>query len=139
MQYRYFLKKLIWHAALGVFIFLIVKKFSPLGSVYAGWTAGFIGACYLLAGWLRYLKSKGTDLLALIRRRGKPEVPYYLRGPEKLRKTKLSFNGNRHVFDDDEEEILAQDEFAKDPISQLRISALAFACTGALLLLLSFF
>ncbi len=139
MQYRYFAKKFIWHAALGVFVWLIVRRFSPLGSVYAGWTAGLMGACYLFAGWLRYLKSRGTDLIALIKRRGKPEVPYYLRGPEKLRKTKISFSGNRHVFDDDEEEILGRDDFAKDPVRQLRVSALAFACNGALLLLLSFF
>lgn len=132
-------KKYLWHIAFGLAVWLCVRLLSPGGSVYAGWTAGLLGACYLLAGWVSWMKCRGTDLSALLRRKRPPEVPYYLRGTDKTVRTRLSLNGNRHTFDDD----LAE---TADPLSEehpketlWRIRAAAWAAVGVTLLILSAF
>ena len=83
---RFTLKKLLFHLSICLLGYFLILQFSRLGKVYAGWFSGFLAACYLLAGWLAYLKSKGTDLGKLIRRKRPPEVPYYLRNVQKERK-----------------------------------------------------
>ena len=132
-------KKLLWHAALGGAVWLLVRWLSPRGSVYAGWTAGLMGACYLLAGWISWMKCRGTDLSALLRRKRPPEVPYYLRGADKSVRPRLSLNGTRHAFDDDLAETadLTAGELPREAL--WRVRAAAWAAVGILLLILSAF
>ena len=136
---RHVWKKLLWHTFFGAGVWLLVRRLSPWGSVYAGWTAGLMGSCYLLAGWINWMKCRGTDLGALLRRRRPPEVPYYLRGADKSVRPRLSLNGLRHSFDDD----LAE---TADPAAQTlareelwRVRAVALAAAGVFLLTLSAF
>jgi hypothetical protein len=132
-------KKYLWHAAVGAAVWLLVRVFSPQGRVYAGWTAGLLGACYLLAGWLSRLKLQGSDLAARLRRRRPPETPYYLRGAEKSVRPRLSLGGSRHTFDDDLNETADPlgEAFDKDDIHVIR--AVAWAAAGITLLVLSAF
>jgi hypothetical protein len=134
---RYVVKKIFWHLLWGAAVWLLIDLFSPAGARYAGWFAGFLGACYLLAGWLSWLRSRGTDLSRLLRRKRAPEVPYYLRGPEKDRKTRLSINGNRHFFDDDLADSAAERVTGVPRDALARWKALAFLVVGVLLLTLS--
>ncbi len=60
----YTFKKFTWHTAICLAVWIVVDRFSPEGRLYAGFMTAFLGSCYLLAGWLSYLKSKGTDVLA---------------------------------------------------------------------------
>ncbi|MBQ9535850.1 MAG: hypothetical protein IJU78_08405 [Clostridia bacterium] len=133
------LKKYLWHASAGAAVWLLVRVFSPQGRVYAGWTAALLGACYLLAGWISWLRRRGTDFGALLRRRRPPETPYYLRGADKSVRPRLSLNGSRHTFDDDLAETADAlgEAFDKDDIHVIR--AVAWAAAGATLLLLSAF
>lgn len=135
----YTLKKIAYHIALCAIVWLLIDQFSREGRLYAGWAAGALGAMYLLAAWFSYLKSKGTDFLKLIRRKHPPDVPYYLRGPDKETKAKLNLNGLRHAFDDDLAE--SADERANVLALQTRqrLNALAWAVVGAALLCVSFF
>ena len=80
---NYALKKLGYHFAICLIAWFLILKFSPYTGIYAGWFSGFLSACYLLAGWLAYLKSKGTDFGKLLRRKKPPETPYYLRNAAK--------------------------------------------------------
>ena len=66
---NYALKKLGYHFAICLIAWFLILKFSPYTGIYAGWFSGFLSACYLLAGWLSYLKSKGTDFGKLLRRK----------------------------------------------------------------------
>ncbi len=136
----YTLKKIALHLAACAVVWTLVALFSPGGRLYAGWTAGVLGACYLLAAWFAYLKSKGTDFMKLIRRKRPPRVPYYLRGSDKNAKARLTINNIRHEYDDD----LAQtaEEGANEGlplVARQRLSALAWLVVGAVLLALSFF
>lgn len=138
-KYLYILGKLLKHGGSIVLIWIVIRRFSPVGSYAAGWFAGLAGASYLLAGWIQYLKSRGTDLAALLRGSKHKEVPYYLKGPEKWRKTRLSLTGKRHVFNDDLEDLPADAHINLNPISKLRCRAVAFAILGLLLFGLSFY
>ena len=71
---RYALKKLLFHLGVCLLVWFLILRFSLHGKLYAGWFAGVLAACYLLAGWLSYLKSQGTDLGKLIRRKRAPET-----------------------------------------------------------------
>ncbi len=132
-------KKYLWHVAFGAAVWLAVRLLSPSGSVYAGWTAGLMGACYLLAGWISWMKCRGTDLSALLRRKRPPEVPYYLRGADKSVRPRLSLNGTRHTFDDDLTETAdpVGEAFSKETVWKIR--AAAWAAVGITLLVLSAF
>lgn len=136
---HYTFKKIGRHLGICVLIWIIIAVLSPDGHRYAGWISGFFGACYLLAGWLSVLKGKGTDLSGILRRKRPPEVPYYLRGPEKSRKPKLSLNGNRHVFDDDPERALSEHSSAVPQEQRDKCDACVFIAVGVCLLILSAF
>lgn len=86
-----------------------------------------MGACWLLAAWVKYLKSKGTDLFRGLRRQ-QTEVPYYLRS-EKNKKPRLSLNGNRHLFNDD----LADSPELPEP-RRLKLDALSCLIAAVVLL-----
>ncbi|MDD5918833.1 MAG: hypothetical protein PUD73_07085 [bacterium] len=134
---RFTLKKLLFHLSICLLGYFLILQFSRLGKVYAGWFSGFLAACYLLAGWLAYLKSKGTDLGKLIRRKRPPEVPYYLRNVQKERKPRQGLNGARHTFDDDLEETAEEQLPSVAPDVHQRARAVAFAANGVLMFLLS--
>lgn len=138
---QYGIKKFLWHGAIGVVIWLILNRFSALGRVYAGWFAGLMGACYLLVGWLNWLKARGTDLGKLLQRKRPPEVPYYLRGVDKSRRPRLGIGGNRHTFEDDLSDgpETAEAEAGLEKKQVLYGRAGAFAAVGVFLLVLSAF
>lgn len=136
---KYTAKKFAFHFAICLIVYLLIRAFAPLGSVYAGWAAGFLGACYLLAGWFSYLKSKGTDFTKLLRRKKQPETPYYLRGTEKQRKTRLGWGFNRHDFSDDLDDAAEENANTFPPNVQCRLHAIAWVLNGAILLALSAF
>ena len=133
---NYALKKLGYHFAICLIAWFLILKFSPYTGIYAGWFSGFLSACYLLAGWLAYLKSKGTDFGKLLRRK-KPETPYYLRNAAKERKPRQGLNGARHVFDDDLAETAEEQDSLLPPPVRHRATAIAFAINGILLFILS--
>lgn len=133
---RYVFKKLLYHMCACLLVWFLIAEFSAGGRLYAGWFAGFLGACYLLAGWLSYLKSKGTDLAGLLRRKSAPETPYYLRGAGKERRPRLRLSGIRHAFDDGLAEAEEQDApFPK--ATRYRLNAVAWAVNGVLQFVLS--
>ncbi len=134
---NYALKKLGYHFAICLIAWFLILKFSPYTGIYAGWFSGFLSACYLLAGWLSYLKSKGTDFGKLLRRKKPPETPYYLRNVAKERKPRQGLNGARHVFDDDLAETAEEQDSLLPPPVRHRATAIAFAINGILLFILS--
>lgn len=130
----YTLKKFFFHLSVCAVIWLLIDFLSPQGRLYAGWFSGFLGACYLLAAWFSYLKSKGTNFLAKLRRHH-PQVPYYLRGAEKEQKPRLSLNGIRHIFDDDLAET-AEERASEIPLpARQKLNAVAWAAVGVALLI----
>ena len=77
--------------------------------------------------------------MKLIRRKRPPNVPYYLRGPEKQLKPRLSLDGLRHEADDDLPE-MAEERASEIPLAaRLRLNALAWAAVSAAMLILSLF
>ena len=52
---KYLAKKCIWHLGIGILGHLAVTVFAS--RMHAGWFIGFLGACYLLAGWVCWMKS----------------------------------------------------------------------------------
>ena len=129
----YALKKTVLHAALCVFICSMVWLFSGGGRVYAGFMAGFLGAAYLLASWAAFMRAKGKDIFAFLRRKREPEVPYFHR-KDKGSPSRLRFLRERHDYDDDG----VESPRAPDRITRARGDALAFLLCAALMLLLSF-
>lgn len=135
----YTLKKIALHLVACAAVWALVALFSQGGLLYAGWAAGALGACYLLAAWFSYLKSKGTDFMKLIRRKRPPRVPYYLRGADKDAKARLTINNIRHEYDDDLAQTAEESENEKLPLAaRRRLNALAWLAVGAAMLALSF-
>lgn len=97
---------------------------------YPGFLAGLLGALWLLAAWLKYLKSRGTDVFSGFRRQRR-EVPYFLRSP-RSRRPRLTLSGVWHAYDDDLGDAPAFPE-------QLRLDALACLISACALLLASQF
>lgn len=112
----------------GLALWFPVKLFAAVPA-YAGFLAALMGACWLLNAWLKYLKSNGTDYFHGFHRAKRQEVPYALRA-EKERKTVLSLNGNRHLFEDGLETTMQKPK-------QLRLDALACLIVAVALLLVS--
>ena len=129
------LKKAGFCVAASFVIWLVADCFVAVRA-YSGYLAAFMGACFLLAAWLQYVKSKGSDIFRGLRRRKEPEVPYYLRG-EKVKKTRLSIFGNRHTFDDDLDENADVNSDDVNDKERHKINAAAFLVTGLLLLVWS--
>lgn len=136
---RYVLKKSSWHLAVGLLGYVAVAALTPQGRIYAGWFSGFLGACYLLAGWVSWMKGDGTDLPALIRRKRPPEVPYYLRGVDKHVKPRWGIGGNRHTFQDEVPEPANLPPEDLSPKGQLRLRGVSLGLVGVFFLLLSCF
>ena len=134
---KYLAKKCIWHLGIGILGYLAVTVFAS--RMHAGWFIGFLGACYLLAGWVCWMKGDGTDLPALMRRKRPPEVPYYLRGVDKAIKPKWGIGGNRHTFEDEEVESANLMPEDLSPKGQLRLRGVSLALVGVIFLLFSFF
>lgn len=126
------LKKTGFHLCICFLIWLFASAVTT-DARYAGWIAAFMGVCYLLAAWLRYLKSKGIDYMAKLRRRKKPSVPYYLRS-EKKAKTRIGINGNRHEFDDDIETAAEPVDDAVSAKKNHRYTAIAYLIVALALL-----
>lgn len=99
---------------------------------HSGFVAAFMGACWLLAAWVQYLKSNGVDFFRGFRREAR-EVPYYLRA-EKDRKPRLSINGNRHSFDDGLNESADLSGEGASERSMRRANMWAFLIAGTVLL-----
>ena len=119
-------RKLILHLALCAVICLALARFSVGEQLYAGFAAAFLGAAYLLAAWLRWLKSGGTDLMGRFRRKTPPQTPYF-HSPRTAR---------RHESDSLEDERDERDGNLPEPL-RLRLDALAFALCGAVMLVVS--
>ena len=136
---EYAVKKILWHGGIGVILWLALNQFSLLGRIYAGWFAGLMGACYLLAGWLNWLKTRGVDLGKLLRRKRPPAVPYYLRGVDKSIRPKLGIGGNRHTFEDGLFHGQEAEEAGLGERQACFSRAAAFAAVGMFLLILSAF
>ncbi len=134
---RYALKKLLFHLGVCLLVWFLILRFSLHGKLYAGWFAGVLAACYLLAGWLSYLKSQGTDLGKLIRRKRAPQTPYYLRNAAKERKPRQGLAGARHVFDDDLSETAEEQSSVVPGNARNRAKAIALAINGVLMFVLS--
>ena len=75
----YTIKSFAWRLALGALVCLLMGLFSTGGAVYAGFAGGFLGALFLLMGWLKLLKTRGTDIWGLLKRKSPPEAPYFHR------------------------------------------------------------
>lgn len=129
------LKKAGFCLAVSFMLWLIADCFVTVRA-YSGYLAAFMGACFLLAAWIQYMKSKGRDIFRGLRRRKGPEVPYYLRS-EKVKKTRLGIFGSRHDFDDDLDENADADVANANESERHKLNAAAFAVTGALLLVWS--
>ena len=100
----YALKKLMYNLSLCLTAYMLIFFFSRYQRVYAGWFAGAAGMIY-------YLKSKGTDITKLLKRKKPQEVPYYLKSPaEKRKKPRIGLNAPRHNTDDDLDETAEQAE-----------------------------
>lgn len=134
---RYALKKLLFHLGVCLLVWFLILSFSLNGKLYAGWFAGVLAACYLLAGWLAYLKSHGTDLGKLIWRKRAPETPYYLRNAAKEHKPRQGFMGARHIFDDDLSETAEEQASVLPENTRNRAKAMAFAINGVVMFVLS--
>ncbi len=128
----YTLKKTFLHLSLSVFLCLAVWLFSEHNQVYAGFMAGFLGAAYLLASWLAYLKHKGSDPFAFLKRKRSPSVPYIHRR-DKGSASRLRFFRERHEYEDDG----ADDDNPLDKNARTRCNAIAFLACGAVMLVLS--
>ena len=85
----YALKKLMYNLSLCLTAYMLIFFFSRYQRVYAGWFAGAAGMIYLLAAWIFYLKSKGT---------------------EKRKRPRIGLNAPRHNTDDDLDETAEQAE-----------------------------
>ena len=90
----YALKKLMYNLSLCLTAYMLIFFFSRYQRVYAGWFAGAAGMIYLLAAWIYYLKSKGTDITKLLKRK----------------KPRIGLNAPRHNTDDDLDETAEQAE-----------------------------
>ncbi|MCE5236297.1 MAG: hypothetical protein ABFC62_00045 [Clostridiaceae bacterium] len=124
------LKKTLLHLTISVLLCLAVWLFSDGGAVYALFMAGFLGAAYLLAAWLAYLKGRGRDVFAFLRRDKTPAVPYAYRR-EKESPSHLRFFRERHAYDDD-----GGADGAGGKI-KARCDALSFLICGTVMLALS--
>ncbi|HHY12715.1 MAG TPA: hypothetical protein GX529_08810 [Firmicutes bacterium] len=128
--------KFSWHMAICLAVWIIIDRLSPEGRLYAGFMAAFLGSCYLLAGWLSYLKSTGTDVIARLKRKAPPQVPYFHRR-DKAQKPQVWFWGNKHPFDDDLAETAQEHTSNIPPTTRHKLDAMAFALVGLLLMALS--
>ncbi len=144
-MFVYTLKKFAYHMVAGVLVWFLVGLFSREGRLYAGWAVGVLAAMYLLAAWFSYLKSRGTDVMKLIRRKRPPDTPYYLRGPDKRIKPALTLNNIRHTFDDDLAETAGEGAIGngegEEPLplnTRQKLNALAWLAVGLALFGLSF-
>lgn len=124
------LKKTLLHITISVVLCFAVWLFSNGGAIYALFMAGFLGAAYLLAAWVAYLKGRGKDIFAFLRPRSAPDVPYAYRrdkeGPSRLR-----FFRERHAYDDDGGADGANHK------AKSRCDALSFLICGAVMLAVS--
>lgn len=125
------LKKTMLHLALSIALCLAVWLFSGGGAVYAAFMAGFLGAAYLLAAWLTFLKTKGKDFFAMLKRKKEPEVPYFHR-KDKGSASRLRFFRERHDYDDDGDPAVPLDKLLRE-----RCAALAFLICGTVMLIAS--
>lgn len=135
----YALKKLMYNLSLCLTAYMLIFFFSRYQRVYAGWFAGAAGMIYLLAAWIFYLKSKGTDITKLLKRKKPQEVPYYLKSPaEKRRKPRIGLNAPRHNTDDDLDETAEQAETESLSAKQgFAARAAVYLATGIAMLVLS--
>lgn len=131
------LSKALTNALACLGLYLLARNLSENGPVYASFLAGFLGFCYLLFAWLSYLKSRGSQPFALLRRRQAPQVPQSLRSPnEKPRRSLRPFAPRYPVEDSlDEEAGEAHGEIPR--ALQLRAGALIYLGLAILLLALS--
>ncbi len=128
------LKKFLWHSSIGLIVWVIISYFSPAGRLYAGFMVAFMGFCYLLVSWLEYLKSKGTDVIARLKPKTPPQIPFFHR-KNKVLKPRLWFWGNKHFFDDDLPRIIQESNIPL--IKRQKLKAMIYALVGIFLLALS--
>ncbi|HHW27183.1 MAG TPA: hypothetical protein GXX23_07580 [Firmicutes bacterium] len=132
----YAIRNLVWHLAACLGVCWAVGRFSSEGPVYAGFMAAFLGSAYLLAGWLAYLKSIGTDLVSKLKGRQPPEVPYFHR-KQKTRRPLLRLGRKIHTIDDDLAETVNDQAGGIPPDRRHKIDAACYAVVGLMLLVLS--
>lgn len=135
---RRIFEKTVFNLAVCITVYGLIMCFSRFDRVYAGWFAGLAGTVYLLAGWLFYLKTKGTDLTKLIKRKRPQSVPYYLQSPaEKRKRPRIGLNSPRHGTDDDLDDTNEQYENELTFKQQCVCRVAAYALNGILMLILS--
>lgn len=132
----YKFRRLVSRLSVCLAVWLVMDRFSPDGRVYAGFAAAFLGAVHLLAGWLSYLKSTGTDVLGRLKRRPTPQAPYFhLR--DKAPKPRAGFGHIDHPYDDDLPESV-EEQASHIPLhTRHRLDAVVYAAAGLILLALS--
>ncbi len=134
----YILRKIILHGCVSAAVCVLLGLFSRGGRLYAGFGAAFLGAAYLLAAWLRWLKAGGTDLLRLLKRREARQVPYFHQRDKQ--KTPGAWPGRgKFPYEDSLDSERQQKDSVLPAQARLRGDAAAFGLCGAVLLAVSLF
>lgn len=131
------LRKTLTNLIVCLVLYALVARFSQGGQVYAGWLAGVLGACYLLAGWLAFLRTKGSRPFQAFRRKYPPEVPDSLKNPGFMARRRRSLFGLSYLENDSLREE-AEDDLSDLPEkSRFLVSALIYTVLGVAMLILS--
>ena len=135
--YRFIIKKIAIILASSAVLCLLVSTFSKGGRLYAGFTAGFLGAAFILASWSNLLRANGRRMFPFLRRQSSPAVPFFHQNEKKLR---LGFFSGKSFFadslEDETEEYL--NEMLPFPV-RLKALAVSYAICGAVMFAASFF
>ncbi len=134
----YIFRKILLHGCVSAALCVLLGLFSRGGRLYAGFGAAFLGAAYLLAAWLRWLKAGGTDLLRLLRRREVQQVPYFHQR-DKLKTPGVWPGRGKFPYEDSLDSERQQRERGLPPRSRLQGDAAAFGVCGLALLAVSLF
>ena len=136
---NYIIKKLLLHGCISACLCVLMGLFSRGEWLYAGFTAAFLGAAYLLAGWLRWLRAGGTDVLRLVRRKNAHQVPYFHQRDKQ--KIPGIWPGKGKFVYEDSLESEAQERYDSEvpPGKRLQADAAAFGLCGVALLVISLF
>ena len=132
----YILKKILLQGCISAALCALMGLFSRGGRMYAGFAAAFLGAAYLLAAWLRWLRAGGTDLLRLLRRRETPQVPYFHQR-DKLKTPGVWPGRGKFAYEDSLDSERQQRDSALPAPSRQRGEAAAFGVCGLALLAVS--
>lgn len=131
------LKKTLYNLAVCLALYTVVRQFSRGGPVYAGWLVGFLGACYLLAAWLAFLRSKGSRSFRGLKRTRPQQPPHSLRNPGYMARRGPGLFGPRYPEDDSLEEESEDEPNGVPEHAHFRVRAMVYGTVGVLMLILS--